>query len=101
VSREPVTIAFAQAIGAREALDVGHYAKTLTFPLTTGTPHVARLNPEPTFPNGDAVRARACSGCGSEMEPLTRRPLAAAAGSATVSVASPAVDVTVAVVEAV
>jgi hypothetical protein len=38
VAGEPVAIAFEQAIGAREALEVGTYAKTLTFTLATTTP---------------------------------------------------------------
>src|SRR3954454_22550654 len=44
---------------------------------------------------------RPCSGCGREKAPLTRWPGAVGLGSATVSVASPAVEITVAVVEAV
>ncbi|MDA0173627.1 choice-of-anchor M domain-containing protein [Solirubrobacter taibaiensis] len=38
VAGEPVAIAFEQAIGAREALGVGTYAKTLTFTLATTMP---------------------------------------------------------------
>jgi hypothetical protein len=45
-----------------------------------------------------ALRARACSGCGSENAPLTRWPVAVSLGSATLSVASPAVEITAAVV---
>src|SRR3954465_11468904 len=56
------------------------------------------LNAVPVFA---ALRARACSGCGSENAPLTRRPVAVALGSATLSSASPAVEITLAVVEAV
>src|SRR5690242_5067474 len=44
---------------------------------------------------------RPCSGCGREKTPFTRRPGAFVLGSATDSVASPAVEITVAVVEAV
>src|SRR4051794_2448781 len=44
---------------------------------------------------------RPCSGCGSAKVPLTRRPGAIGLGSATVRVASPAEEITVAVVEAV
>jgi hypothetical protein len=46
------------------------------------------------------LRARACNGCGSENAPLTRWPAAVELGSATLSVASPAVEITPAVVEA-
>lgn len=38
VSGEPLTIAFKQAIGAREPLDVGAYGKTLTFTLAATMP---------------------------------------------------------------
>ncbi|MDA0180531.1 choice-of-anchor M domain-containing protein [Solirubrobacter phytolaccae] len=38
VSLEPVAITFKQAIAAREPLEVGSYAKTLTFSLVTTTP---------------------------------------------------------------
>ena len=48
-----------------------------------------------------ALAAIACSAEGSEKAPLTRRPVAVALGSATVSSASPALVVTVAVVAAV
>jgi hypothetical protein len=44
------------------------------------------------------VPTRAVSACGSENVPLTRWPVAVALGSATLSVASPAVEMTVAVV---
>src|SRR3954471_11461635 len=45
-----------------------------------------------------ALRARACNACGSENAPLTRWPVAVGLGSATLSVASPAVETTLAVV---
>ena len=48
-----------------------------------------------------AEPAATCSGDGSENVPLTRRPVAVEDGSATDSVASPAVEITVAVEEAV
>jgi hypothetical protein len=38
VANDPVTIAFKQHIGAREALRTGAYTKTLTFTLSTTTP---------------------------------------------------------------
>ena len=38
VANDPVTIAFAQHIGASDALRTGAYAKTLTFTLSTTTP---------------------------------------------------------------
>ncbi len=43
----------------------------------------------------------ASSGCASENDPLTRRPGALLLGSDTVSAASPAVEITLAVVDAV
>ena len=43
-------------------------------------------------------RPPACRVCGSEIVPLTRCPVASGLGSATVSGASPAVEITVAVV---
>jgi hypothetical protein len=46
------------------------------------------------------LRARACSGCGSENAPLTRWPVAVLLVSATLSTASPAVLITFAVVVA-
>ena len=54
---------------------------------------------EPFTP--DALEpAATCSACGSTNEPLTRWPVLVLLGSATESVASPAEDTTVAVVEA-
>ena len=47
-----------------------------------------------------ALRARACSNCGRENVPLTRWPVAVELGSATLRSASPAVEMTLAVVEA-
>ena len=47
-----------------------------------------------------ALRARACSVCGSAKVPLTSLPVLVELGSATLSVASPAVEITVAVVDA-
>jgi hypothetical protein len=38
VSNDPVTVAFAQDIGANDALRTGSYSKTLTFTLSTTTP---------------------------------------------------------------
>jgi hypothetical protein len=38
VSNDAVTVSFAQAIGANDALRTGSYAKTLTFTLSTTTP---------------------------------------------------------------
>src|SRR3954471_1343998 len=61
---------------------------TVTTSLDTGAAHVF---PTPSPPSGDA----------SENAPLTSRPGAVGLGSATVSVASPAVEMTVAVVDAV
>ena len=46
------------------------------------------------------VEPAACSGSGSENVPLTRRPGAVVLGSATVRAASPAVEITFAVVVA-
>ena len=54
---------------------------------------------EATPPFEDA--ACACSGCASENEPLTSRPVALLLGSWTVSAALPAVETTFAVVVAV
>ena len=48
-----------------------------------------------------ALVALTFSGCGSENVPLTRWPVAFALGSATLSVASPALEMTFAVVVAV
>ena len=48
-----------------------------------------------------ALVAATCSGCASENVPLIRRPVANGLGSATLSVASPAVEMTFAVVDAV
>src|SRR5688500_8729057 len=47
-----------------------------------------------------ALRALACSGCGSENAPLTRCPVFCELGSATLSSASPADETTLAVVDA-
>src|SRR4051794_12979378 len=47
-----------------------------------------------------ALRARACSGCGSTNVPLTRWPVPTEDGSATLKSASPAVESTVALVDA-
>ena len=47
-----------------------------------------------------AARALTFSGCGSENAPLTSCPVAVELGSATLSAASPAVEITLAVVEA-
>ena len=47
-----------------------------------------------------ALRARACSGCGRANAPLTRWPVSVALGSATLSSASPADEITLAVVDA-
>ena len=73
--------------------------------LEIGPPYVSRFSGEalePTLlyavPVLAALRARACSGCGSENVPLTRWPVAVLDGSATLSVASPAVEMTLAVV---
>src|SRR4051795_4219348 len=75
--------------------------------LDTGPLHVSRFSgeaDEPTLlyavPVLLALRARACSGCGRLNAPLTRCPVAVALGSATLSVASPAVEMTLAVVAA-
>jgi hypothetical protein len=38
VSNDPVTITFAQHIGANEPLRTGTYSRTLTFTLSTTTP---------------------------------------------------------------
>ena len=38
VSNDPVTVSFAQSIGATDALRTGSYSKTLTFTLSTTTP---------------------------------------------------------------
>src|SRR3954454_19016118 len=73
----------------------------------TGALHVSRFSgeaDEPTLLNAvpvlDALRARACSGCGRMNVPLTRWPVPNELGSATLSSASPAVEMTFAVVEA-
>src|SRR3954451_6725574 len=78
-----------------------------TASFDTGALHVSRFSGEalePTLlyavPVLLALRARACSGCGSEKVPLTRWPVAKLLGSSTESSASPAVEVTVAVVDA-
>ena len=59
----------------------------------------------PTAVNGPldvpaALVALAMSGCGSENEPLTSRPVAFELGSAMLSIASPALEITLADVEA-
>ena len=61
---------------------------------------VAGAAEPPTGANAPALAA-ACSGDGSENVPLTRWPVAVALGSATDSAASPAVEITLAVVVAV
>src|SRR3954447_12833788 len=73
--------------------------------LETGPLYVSRFSGEaldPTLlyavPVLAALRARACSACGSENAPLTRWPVAVGLGSATLSVASAAVETTLAVV---
>jgi hypothetical protein len=38
VSGEPVALAFQQTVGAREGIEAGGYAKTLTFTLATSRP---------------------------------------------------------------
>ena len=72
-----------------------------TTSLEIGPAYVSRFSDEPTLlyavPVFAALRARACSGCGSENVPLTRCPVAVALGSATLSAALPAVEMTVAV----
>src|SRR4051795_8657994 len=75
---------------------------SVTGSLETGFGHchsVAGAADGPTGTNAP-VLACACTACGSENAPLTRWPGAFVLGSATVSVASPAVLTTVAVVEA-
>src|SRR6201991_2265788 len=63
---------------------------------TSGLPLI-----EPKFPFGAlAVVALACSACGSENAPLTSLPALLVLGSATERAASPAVEMTLAVVEA-
>ena len=47
-----------------------------------------------------ALRARACSGCGRANAPLTRWPVLFELGSATLRSASPADEITLAVVDA-
>jgi hypothetical protein len=80
----------------------------VTASLEIGALQVSRVSgdaEEPTLPYAvlvvAALRARACSGCGSENVPLTRRPVATGLGSATLKRASPAVEITLAVVPAV
>ena len=70
--------------------------------LLTGPVYVSSVVGAAEPPTGAkaAVRAAAISVCGSENVPLTRWPVAVALGSATESVASPAVEMTVAVVAA-
>src|SRR3954454_5910807 len=79
----------------------------VTASLDTGPFHVSRFSGEalePTLlyavPVLAALRARACSGSGRMNEPLTRWPVPTEDGSATLSNASPAVEVTVAGVDA-
>src|SRR3954447_7163570 len=81
---------------------------SVTASLDVGPFHVSRFSgeaEEPTLLNAvpvlAALRARACSGCGSTKLPLTRWPVPTEDGSATLSSASPAVEMTFAVVEAV
>src|SRR3954447_19044101 len=73
--------------------------------LETGPLYVSRFSGEaldPTLlyavPVLAALRARACSACGSENAPLTRWPVAVLEASATLRSASPAVEMTLAVV---
>src|SRR5689334_2360731 len=75
-----------------------------TASLDTGPLQVSRfsgLAEEPTLLNAvpwlSALRARAVSGSGRLNEPLTRWPVAVLDGSATLSSASPAVEITFAV----
>src|SRR3954454_7081143 len=79
----------------------------VTASLDTGAFHVSRFSgeaDEPTLlyavPVLAALRARACSGWARTNVPLTRWPVPSELGSATLSVASPAVEMTVAVVDA-
>src|SRR3954451_13203565 len=79
----------------------------VTASLDTGAFHVSRFSgeaDEPTLlyavPVLAALRARACSGSARMNVPLTRWPVPTDDGSATLSKASPAVDVTVAVEDA-
>src|SRR3954447_19058121 len=65
--------------------------------LDTGLDHVLRtVGAEEPPTSAAALPALACSGEGSENVPLTRWPVAVADGSATDSVASPAVEMTLA-----
>src|SRR4051812_47076979 len=80
---------------------------TVTASLDTGPPYVNRVVGLAEPPRGAnappvpaALAALAVSVCGSENAPLTRRPVAFGLGSATLSVASPAVEITLAVVVA-
>src|SRR3954466_15465062 len=73
--------------------------------LETGPPYVNRVvgaDEPPTSAGGLRVRAGLAAmtrrACGSENEPFTRWPVAVEDGSATLSVASPAVEMTLAVV---
>src|SRR5690242_7206302 len=77
----------------------------VTASLDTGALQVSRfsgLAVEPTGLNAvpvvSALVARACSGWGSENAPFTRWPVATDDGAATLSSASPAVEITFAVV---
>ena len=78
-----------------------------TWSLDAGPVYVSRLSGVAAEPTGAyvvavlaAFRARAWSGCGSENVPLTRWPVFVLLVSATLRVASPAVEITFAVVEA-
>src|SRR4051812_6104957 len=80
---------------------------SVTASLDIGALHVSRFSGEAEDPMAlnavpvlDALRARACSGWASTNEPLTRWPVPVEDGSATLSSASPAVEITLAVVEA-
>ena len=80
----------------------------MTASLDTGPPYVSRRRRAGGAADGrerpagaGALVALACRACGSENVPLTRRPVATGLGSATLSVASPAVEITFAVVDAV
>src|SRR5262249_16266117 len=81
---------------------------SVTASLEIGADHVRSFSgdaEEPRLSNAvagfAASRARACSGCGRTNVPLTRGLVPVADGSATLSCASPAVEITLAVVAAV
>src|SRR4051794_18058495 len=70
-----------------------------TGPLLTGPAYVSSVSGEP-LSGANGAPALACSGSASEEAPLTRRPEAVAPASLTVSTASPAVLMTLAVLPA-